>query len=235
MSAQRVLVIEDDAAIRRGLVDALRFQGYGVGEAATGGEGLSQALTPDFDIVLLDLVLPGKEGLEILREVRVALPTLPVIILTARGDEADRVKGLSLGADDYVVKPFSIKELLARVEAVLRRSPERPRPAARLRFGWGEADLVSGEVRFDSGEALRLPPLESELLRYLAAAAGRIVSRDEILARVWHARLTAAETRTVDVHVARLREKLRDTNDPPRLIVTVRGKGYRLVAAQESA
>jgi DNA-binding response OmpR family regulator len=235
MSARRILVIEDDAAIRRGLVDALRFQGYHLGEAATGHDGLAQALTPDFDLVLLDLVLPGKEGLEILREVRLALPTLPVIILTARGDEADRVKGLSLGADDYVVKPFGIKELLARVEAVLRRSPERPRPAARLRFGWGEADLVSGEVRFDSGETARLLPLETDLLRYLAASAGRIISRDEILSRVWHARLTAAETRTVDVHVARLRDRLRDTSDPPRLILTVRRKGYRLAPTAEPA
>ncbi len=227
MSAKRVLVVEDDAAIRRGVVDALRFHGFVVSEAADGTEGLAQALGPDYDHLLLDLVLPGRDGLEILREVRLAFPMLPVIVLTARGEEADRVKGLSLGADDYVVKPFGIRELLARVEAVLRRSPERPRPSVVFRFDRGEADLASGEVRFRSGETVRLLPLETDLLRYLASCAGRIVSRNEILSRVWHSRLTAAETRTVDVHVARLREKLGDGGARP-LIRTVRGQGYVL-------
>ncbi len=227
MSAQRILVVEDDAAIRRGLVDALRFQGFEVLEAQDGALGLEQALGADYDLLLLDLVLPGVEGLEILRRTRLAHPTRPVIVLTARGEEPDRVTGLRLGADDYVVKPFGVRELLARVEAVLRRSPARPRPAARLRFGWGQADLVSGDVRFDSGEAARLLPLEADLLRYLAACGGRVVPRDEILAQVWHSRLTAEETRTVDVHVARLREKLRDGQDG-RLVLTVRGQGYRL-------
>jgi DNA-binding response OmpR family regulator len=227
VGAKRVLVVEDDAAIRRGLADALRFHGYDVAEAADGTEGLSQALGPDYDLLLLDLVLPGRDGLEILREVRLAFPTLPVIVLTARGGEADRVCGLKLGADDYVVKPFGIRELLARVEAVMRRSPERPRPAALLRFEGGEADLATGEVRFRSGETARLLPLEVDLLRYLVSCAGRVVSRDEILAHVWHSRLTAAETRTVDVHVARLREKLGDDAARP-LIRTIRGQGYLL-------
>ncbi len=234
MKFKRILVVEDDDAIRRGLVDALRFQGYEASEAASGTEGLSQALLPEFDLLLLDLVLPGKGGLEILREVRLAFPTLPVIILTAKGEETDRVTGLGLGADDYVVKPFGIKELLARVEAVLRRSPERPRPTTRLRFAWGEADLATGAVCFRSGETTQLLPLEMELLRYLAACKGRTVSRDEILSRVWHARLTAAETRTVDVHVARLRERLRDDATSPRLIQTVRGRGYELSADTET-
>ncbi|MBN2371342.1 MAG: response regulator transcription factor [Vicinamibacteria bacterium] len=230
MTSRRVLVIEDDAAIRRGLVDVLHFRGYETREASNGIDGLNAALGPDYDLLLLDLVLPGGEGLEILREVRLAFPTLPVIILTAKGDEADRVNGLKLGADDYVVKPFSVKELLARVEAVLRRSPERPRPTAMLHFEFGEADLVTGEVRFLSGERSRLFPLEMELLRYLAANPGRVVSRDEILSRVWHARLTGAETRTVDVHMARLREKLRDDPERPRLIRTIRGRGYVFMA-----
>ncbi len=234
MSAQRVLVVEDDAAIRRGVVDALRFHGFQVAEAEDGTEGLARALGPDYDLLLLDLVLPGRDGLEILREVRLAFPTLPVIVLTARGAEADRVSGLSLGADDYVVKPFGIRELLARVEAVIRRSPERPRPAARLRFARGEADLATGEVRFRSGDIVRLLPLETELLRYLASCAGRVVSRDEILSRVWHSRLTAAETRTVDVHVARLREKLGDDPERPCLIQTVRGQGYLLQVTEPS-
>jgi len=227
MSDKRVLVIEDDAAVRRGLVDALRFQGYQVSQAGDGRQGLALALQPDHDLLLLDLVLPGTQGLDILREVRLAFPTLPVIILTARGEESDRVDGLRLGADDYVVKPFSVRELLARVEAVLRRSPDRPVPVSTLRFACGEADLASGEVRFHSGEAVRLLPLEADLLRYLAASAGRTVTRDEILSHVWHSRLTAEETRTVDVHVARLRDKLGDDPARPRLIRTVRGRGYR--------
>lgn len=228
MSAKRVLVVEDDAAIRRGVADALRFQGFFVIEAADGTEGLARALGPDYELLILDLVLPGRDGLEILREVRLAFPTLPVIVLTARGEEADRVAGLKLGADDYVVKPFGVRELLARVEAVMRRSPERPRPAAKLRFAGGEADLASGEVRLRSGATLCLLPLETDLLRYLASCAGRIVSRDEILSRVWHSRLSAAETRTVDVHVARLREKLGEDPARPALIRTIRGRGYRL-------
>jgi DNA-binding response OmpR family regulator len=233
MRAKRILVVEDDDAIRRGLVDALRFQGYAVEEAASGAAGLDRALQPDLDLVLLDLVLPGPDGLTILREVRLAFPTLPVIVLTARGAEDDRITGLGQGADDYVVKPFSIRELLARVEAVLRRSPERPRPATRLQFAWGEADLATGAVRFSSGETAQLLPLETALLGYLTACRGRTVTRDEVLSRVWHGRLTSAETRTVDVHVARLREKLRD--DAAVLIRTLRNRGYALDPETEAS
>ena len=226
MAATRILVVEDDAAIRRGVVDALRFQGYVVAEASHGDEALSMALEPKYDLLLLDLVLPGKQGLAILKEVHLAYPTLPVIILTAKGDETDRVNGLKLGADDYVVKPFSIKELLARIEAVLRRSPERPQPAGEACFNGGKADLASGEVRFTNGKSCRLYPMELELLRYLASNPGRAVSREEILFRVWHMKLTGSETRTVDIHIARLREKLQDDVDNPHVIKTVRGKGY---------
>src|SRR5262245_40287771 len=132
MTALRILTIEDDPAIRRGIVDALTFAGYTPLEAADGNAGLEMATTQPYDLLLVDLVLPGRGGLEILKEVRAARPTQPVIILTARGEEEDRVAGLRLGADDYVVKPFSVKELLARVEAVLRRSPERPNAVHKL-------------------------------------------------------------------------------------------------------
>ena len=131
------------------------------------------------------LVLPGRDGLEILRQVRTVRPTQPVIILTARGAESDRVTGLQLGADDYVIKPFSIKELLARIEAVLRRSPERPRDIVQIPFPGGVADLARSEIRFDDGERVELSEKEVELLRYLAANAGRAISRDELLLRVW--------------------------------------------------
>ena len=229
-------MVEDDAAIRQGMVDALRFEGYDVEQAADGTAGMDAALGAPVDLVLLDLVLPGRGGLEILSEVRGSRPTLPVIIITARGAEADRVKGLRMGADDYVVKPFSIKEVLARVEAVLRRSAERPTDVRRLTFGAAEVDLRRQEVRHADGARRELSTREVELLRYLAAHAGRAVSRDELLSRVWRLNPRGvAETRTIDMHVARLREKLRGGPDSPETILTVRGKGYMLAPEGEQA
>lgn len=221
-----VLTIEDDPAIRRGVVDALEFAGYQVLQSGDGVEGLELALQRPCDLLLLDLMLPEKSGLEILAEVRQVHPTLPVIILTARGEEDDRVAGLRLGADDYVVKPFSVKELLARVEAVLRRSPQRPLDVTQVELPEGLADLERREVRFADGERLELSERESELLRYLALHHQRAVSRDELLANVWRISPQGLSTRTVDMHVARLREKLRDNHGEPRVLLTVRGKGY---------
>ncbi len=226
MHTPRILVIEDDPSIRRGIVDALHFENYRTFEAADGRTGLEQAIGVDCDLILLDLVLPGGDGLEVLREVRAARPTLPVIILTARGEEADRVEGLKRGADDYVVKPFSVRELLARVEAVLRRSPERPIDLAEVKLPGGVADLARREVRFTEGGRQELSEREVELLRYLAANAGRAISREEILSRVWRLDPKGVETRTIDMHVARLREKLRDDPADPHVLLTVRGKGY---------
>ena len=226
MGRWTILVVEDDPAIRQGVVDALKFQGCTTLEAGDGRAGLELALKAEYDLLLLDLVLPGNDGLDILREVRASRPTLPVIILTARGEEQDRVKGLHLGADDYVVKPFSVAELLARVEAVLRRSPERPLDVKTIAVPGGVADLARCEVRFDDGERVELSEREIELLRYLAGNAGRAISREEILLRVWGLDPGGIETRTIDMHVARLREKLRDDPSRPSIIVTVRGKGY---------
>jgi len=185
----------------------------------------------DFDLLLLDLVLPGRDGLEILGEVRRMRPTLPVIILTARGDESDRVRGLKDGADDYVVKPFSVKELLARVEAVLRRSAERPLDVSCIKVDGAEIDLERREARFGDGRHAELSEKEVELLRYLASNSGRAVTREEILASVWRISPQGVTTRTVDMHVARLRAKLRDDPDEPAIIETVRGKGYRFTRA----
>jgi len=228
MPSRCILVIEDDASIRRGLIDALQFAGYHTKEAATGETGLNLAVRMNCDLVLLDLVLPGKGGLEILREIRTTRPTLPVIILTARGEEADRVQGLRLGADDYVVKPFGVAELLARVEAVLRRSPSRPTDVASVRIPRGEVDLARSEVRFDSGRRVELSDRECELLRYLACNRSRAISRDEILSHVWRISPDGLSTRAIDMHVARLREKLDDNPAQPHVILTVRGKGYML-------
>ena len=231
METKRILVIEDDSAIRRGLVDALSFSGYEVLQAAEGGEGLRVALRATYDLLLLDLILPGPSGFEILQAVRENRASLPVIILTARGEESDRVRGLRLGADDYVVKPFSVRELLARVEAVLRRSAERPDPVSRIPLPDGIADLSRCEVRYRNGQRAELSAREVELLRYLASHAGRAISREEILQRVWRLDPKHLETRTIDMHIASLRGKLRDDAGLPKVLLTVRGKGYMFARA----
>jgi len=233
MDSKRILVVEDDSAIRQGLVDALQFAGYEVLQAGNGNDGLTQCRRATFDLLLLDLILPGHSGFEILEAVHEARPTLPVIILTARGEEADRVKGLRLGADDYVVKPFSVRELLARVEAVLRRSPERPNQVNKVPLPNGVADLARCEVRFDNGQRTELSEREVELLRYLAGNVGRAISRDEILQRVWRLDPKRLETRTIDMHIAHLRDKLRDDPDDPKVLLTVRGKGYMFAMTKD--
>jgi DNA-binding response OmpR family regulator len=227
MTGKTILVIEDDPAIREGLADALTFRGCKVVEAADGDAGLESALRMDYDLMLLDLILPRRSGLEILRELRATRPTIPVIILTAMGDEAGRVRGLESGADDYVVKPFGVKELLARIQAVLRRSPERPTDVKEIRIAEGKIDLARREIRFDDGKQVELSEREADICRHLACNPGRVVTRDELMARVWRIAHRGSATRTVDMHVARLREKLRDDPTEPRIIQTVRGKGYR--------
>jgi DNA-binding response OmpR family regulator len=183
-----------------------------------------------FDLLLLDLVLPGCHGLEILRAVQQIRPNQPVIILTALGDEHERVQGLRLGADDYVVKPFSVKELLARVEAVLRRSPERPLELHTLELPHATLDLSRAEIRFRDGKRAELSEKELELIRYLARNSGRAISRDELLQRVWQLSPRGLATRTIDMHVMRIREKLRDDPENPQIVLTVRGKGYMFSA-----
>jgi len=227
MTTRVILVIEDDVSIRRGMVAALRHAAYEVREAGDGATGTDLALAGKIDLVLLDLVLPRRDGLEILRRIREADPALPVIVVTARGSEEERVRGLEMGADDYVVKPFSARELLARVEAVLRRSPDRPQGIKVLSLAAGEVDLERAQVRFADGGSEDLSKLETDLLRYLAKSRDRVVSRDELLARVWQQKPHLVATRSVDMTIARLRRKLRD-GPGQELLVTIRGKGYRL-------
>lgn len=228
-ATQTVLVVEDDPAIRTGLVDALGFAGYRVLQAVDAPSGAESALRSACSLVLLDLMLPGGDGLSVLKEIRRLKPELPVIILTARGRESDRVTGLRLGADDYVVKPFSVRELLARVTAVLRRTSQiAVESHVALAFEGGTVDLARREVVFDSAEREELSEREAALLAYLCRHRGRTVSRDELLREVWSVDPShTSHTRTVDMHVARLREKLRDTATT-RVIVTVRGRGYML-------
>lgn len=227
-SPRTILVVEDDSAIRRGVVDALRFAGYEVLEAGEGMAGMDQALKATFDLLLLDLVLPNYSGFEILAALKEHRAGTPVIILSARGEEADRIKGLKLGADDYVVKPFSVRELLARVEAVLRRTPERPATVKELPFEGGVADFARLELRFADGSRTELSEREVQLIQYLAAHRGRAISREELLRRVWRIEPQHTETRTIDMHVANLRFKMRDDATDPRILLTVRGKGYML-------
>lgn len=234
MSHPTVLVIEDDTAIRRGLVDALQYAGYAVLEAADGRSGATLAIEATIDLVLLDVMLPGRDGFSILDDLRRARPTLPVIMVTARGGEEDRVRGLVSGADDYVIKPFSARELLARVEAVLRRSPERPSDVRSLRLGNTIVRLDRGEIVEGGAARATLSQRECGILRYLAANAGRAIARDELLHRVWGIDPRGVETRTVDMHVARLRDKLAvSAGDEDEFIQTVRGKGYMLASAVE--
>ena len=230
MTRRKVLVVEDDAAIRRGLCDSLTFAGYAVIECADGLEARRLVVTAE-----LDLVLPGASGLEILAELRRSRPTLPVIMVTARGAEEDRVRGLKQGADDYVVKPFSSTELLARVEAVLRRSAERPIDVHTLREGGRTMDLERREVILVGGERHSLSEREVDILRYLASVRSRAVAREELLTRVWGIDTRGLTTRTIDMHIARLREKLGEDPDAARIVVTVRSKGYMLGDAVEVA
>lgn len=232
MNSKMVLTVEDDPAIRRGIVDSLRYVGYDVLEAGNGDLGHEMAVRQNYDLLLLDLVLPGRGGLEILRAVRATRPAQPVIILTARGEEQDRIEGLRAGADDYVVKPFSVKELLARVEAVLRRSPSRPSDLEEAPVAGGVCDFARREIRYGDGDRCDLSEREVELLRYLANNAGRAIGRDELLSNVWRISPDGLPTRTIDMHVARLREKLRDDPADPAVLLTVRGKGYMFRAAE---
>ena len=224
--ASRVLIVEDERDIRDLVVLHLQRDGYEVTSAASGEEALAQVRQSPPDLVVLDLMLPAMSGLEVCRRLRQepATATLPILMLTAKADEVDRVVGLELGADDYVVKPFSPKELLARVRAVLRRS--RPAPgAAPIAVGGLTIDPGTHRVLV-AGEALPLTPKEFDLLRALVDARGRVLSREFLLDRVWgYSRAGEIESRTVDEHVRRLRVTL---GAEGRRIITVKSVGYRL-------
>lgn len=222
-----ILVAEDDAAVRQGVVDALSLSGYDVIAAKDGAEAMQFALERKYQLMLLDLVMPHHSGFEVLEAIKQHRPGQPVIILSARGEEADRVKGLTMGADDYVVKPFSLRELLARVDAVLRRSSERTVKQDEYCFGEGIVDFERAEVRIGD-DCTELSERECSLMAYLVSNAGRAVPREEILRRVWELDPKGIETRTIDMHVAHLRNKLGSNGQA--VVQTVRGKGYRVEA-----
>lgn len=226
MSNKCILVAEDDPAIRRGLADSLEGAGYEVRTAPNGRAALELLLTTPVDLALLDVNMPEINGFKLLRMMQKECPGIPSIILTACGDEQDRVKGLQLGADDYVVKPFSIAELLARVAAVLRRSPGRQLAVAQvLQFPGGQLNGKTRCATFDDGTPIPLTEKEFELFRYFLTHPGRVIPQEELLLRVWGSSNKSAQTRTVAVTLTRLREKLGAA--PSACIETIRGRGYR--------
>jgi two-component system response regulator RegX3 len=227
----RVLLIEDEESIATPLVGALEREGFDVEHAATGRDGLEAASNDAIDLVLLDLMLPDMDGRDVCRTLRQS-SNVPVIMLTARGLETDRVVGLELGADDYVVKPFSVAELAARMRAVLRRTAEGATASKDvLEVGKVQLDRRTWTVRL-RGEPLELARREFELLRLLLEHAGEVVTREQLMRDVWETEWMGA-TKTLDVHVSTLRRKLGDDPASPRYIHTVRGVGFRFAGADE--
>src|SRR5216117_3249350 len=220
---KRILVIEDNPDLAYGLRNNLEIEGYEVEVAKDGTRGLSRAKTANPDLVVLDLMLPGMDGFRVLRALRDDGHGMPVLILTARGEEADKVRGLKLGADDYVTKPFGVLELLARVEVLLRRNASAPSVE---RIGDIEIDRATRTV-IRRGERIDLAPKEFDLLVALADRRGAIATRLDLMRNVW-GWSDAVITRTIDTHVAELRRKLEDDPARPRLILTVRKVGYRM-------
>jgi len=225
----RILIVEDEPAISTGLIDVFVYHGYEVGHAAAGPEGLRMALTGTYDLVLLDVMLPGMDGFQICQHIRESAPDQPIIMLTAKTADEDIIQGLSLGADDYVAKPFSVAQLVLRVQAVLRRArPETPADN-RIRLGQGLEIDVANLSGIRGNQTMSFTRREMEVLSYLHANGERPVSREELLTKVWgYARDLDIETRTVDIHIAKLRRKLEADPKAPRYLVTIRGAGYRL-------
>jgi DNA-binding response OmpR family regulator len=223
----RILLVEDEPDMVLGLKDNFEFEGYEVITAADGAEGLEKARRERPDLVILDIMLPKLSGLEVCRTLRSEGVSVPVLMLTARGQESDKVAGLELGADDYVTKPFSIKELLARVKAILRRVEGGPKRLARYAFSDVELDFEIYRAK-KGGQPLELSPREFELLRYLIERKGETVSRDKLLEDVWGYE-SYPSTRTVDTHIAKLRAKVGDSGTDPRYILTMHGFGYKFV------
>ena len=225
----RILVVEDEAAIREGLIDVLVYHQYEVETAATGPDGLKMAQSGHFDLILLDVMLPGMDGYEICDRIRAEDPNQPIIMLTAKTSDDEIVQGLKLGADDYVPKPFSIQQLVLRIEAVLRRSRTGRAQARMINLPGLKIDSESLSGSGDRPD-VTFTRREIEVLSYLAQHTDRPVSRDELLLKVWgYGRNLDIETRTVDIHIAKIRRKIEVDSKAPQVLLTVRGAGYRLV------
>jgi len=227
----RILIVEDETAIRTGLVDVFVYHGYEVDYAEHGEEGLSKALSGLFDLILLDVMLPGIDGFEICNRIRAQDPRQAVIMLTAKTSDEDIVEGLTLGADDYISKPFSVTQLLLRVQAVLRRAGigEVTEREIKLRNG-----LLVDTENLSADGRVAFTRREMDVLQYLYSQSDRPVAREELLIKVWgYASHMDIETRTVDIHIAKLRRKIEHNPSHPACIVTVRGAGYRLMVSKD--
>ncbi|HEX6740098.1 MAG TPA: response regulator transcription factor [Vicinamibacteria bacterium] len=224
---QKILIVEDEPDMVLGLKDNFEFEGYEVVTASDGQAGLERARNDKPDLVILDIMMPKLSGLEVCKTLRSEGFEAPIIMLTARGQEIDKVVGLELGADDYVTKPFSIRELLARVRAILRRTEGAKKRLSRYRFSDVELDFETYRAK-KGGEALDMSPREFELIRYLIERKGETVSRDRLLEDVWGYE-SYPSTRTVDTHIAKLRAKIGDSGSEPRYILTIHGVGYKFV------
>ncbi|HJY85502.1 MAG TPA: response regulator transcription factor [Candidatus Acidoferrales bacterium] len=223
----KILIVEDEPNMVAGLRDNFEYEGYEVITAADGVAGLGRALSDSPDLVLLDVMMPHLSGLDVCKQLKVKRPSMPIIMLTARGQEIDKVVGLELGADDYVTKPFSIRELVARVKAVLRRAQVLPREQERYTFGDVEVDLRTCQVR-RNGKLVECSGMEFELLKHFLCHPGEVLSRDHLLDEVWgYAHYPT--TRTVDAHIVRLRHKLEPVPEEPQFFLTVHGMGYKFV------
>ena len=223
----RILIVEDEPGMVAGLRDNFEFEGYQVLSAMDGVSGLERALADSPDLVILDVMMPRMSGLDVCKQLKSKRPAIPIIMLTARGQEVDKVVGLELGADDYVTKPFSIRELLARVKAVLRRVGSAPKDKDRYTFGDVEVNLQSCEVS-RRGRSLDFSSKEFDLLKYFLSHPGEALTRDRLLEEVWGYDKFPT-TRTVDAHIVRLRQKLEPKPDDPRFFLTVHGTGYKFV------
>jgi two-component system alkaline phosphatase synthesis response regulator PhoP len=220
----RVLIVEDDLAIATALEDDLRLEGYGVEVVGDGAAAIERGTRGDFDLVLLDVMLPGKDGFDVCRALRRRGVETPILLLTARGSEADKVLGLDLGADDYVTKPYSPKELRARIRVLLRRGATAARSEI-VRFGDCELDFARAELR-RAGRVVAVTPLEFKLLAVFARRPGRVMTRRLLIDEAW-GRDTAITERVVDNQIANLRRKIEPASDEPRFLRSVRGIGYR--------
>jgi len=225
-----LLIIEDEAAIRTGLIDVFVFHGFTVDSASDGHDGMQKALSGRYDLVLLDIMLPGTNGYDICNAIRAQDRHQAIIMLTAKTSDAEIIQGLTLGADDYVAKPFSVAELVLRVKAVLRRSGGLADDETALSFDDGLTIDLENLCGQREGASIAFTRREADLLRYLARHSDRPISRDELLTKVWgYARNLDIETRTVDIHIAKLRRKIETNPGEPVNLVTVRGAGYRLL------
>jgi DNA-binding response OmpR family regulator len=222
---RKVLIVEDDQAMAVALRDGFTYEGYAVHVARDGAAGLRMAEERSHDLVILDVMLPRMSGLDVCRQLRTAGNDTPIIMLTARGQEIDKVLGLKTGADDYVTKPFSFLELMARVEAVLRRTSKSPEAVEQVSFGDVEMNFKTFEAS-KAGRAVELSPREFKMMKYFVEHRGEVVTRDQLLDHVWGYEGLPL-TRTVDMHIAKLRQKIEDTPSDPHHVITVHRVGYK--------